>query len=332
MSEPSASTVSRPSSPRPAFLVQPPFDHNTHADLVLKSSDGHHFYVSKVILAFASPVLRDMITVTPPPPLTKLAIPTKQTMVDRLPIIDMSELKAQGLDMLLRIIYPVQTPSCYDAEMLLNLARAAEKYDSGVVKAWVDRSLRRKIAASKTGQEAINIYVIAFTYGWKETARLAALASLRYPPSSSYSPLLDHLSAGAVARLFDLRWQVIQVVLGLFSTTVTAFSKQVSTAYYCVGGSCFQMSPFTFGVASDHKARSLYWDRLRKMVLEEIQSQSAPLSEKIMSTAALSSQLAGLECTACRNAVLNSFPQLLESFKSEMTRKATAVRTLYSEV
>ena len=120
----------------PPFVVLEPFNSPSLADIVLRSDDGIDFYVSKIILAFASTFFHDMIAnAVPSPPSGDVKNDPEQK--DGLPVITMHGSTASVLDLLLRIIYPVETPISNDIETIASIAGAADKYNMVAVMQWV---------------------------------------------------------------------------------------------------------------------------------------------------------------------------------------------------
>ena len=103
----------------------PPFD-NPAADIILRSSDGVNFHVHSIILAEASPVFADMLSI-PQPANTMSRIKSKGVSEGK-PIVNLSE-ESQTLDRLLRLCYPVRDPVLDTLSDVYPVLSAAMKYE-----------------------------------------------------------------------------------------------------------------------------------------------------------------------------------------------------------
>jgi hypothetical protein len=87
-----------------------PFD-VPDANLIIRSSDNVDFRAHKPVLAMASPVFRDLLSLPQPP---------GGESVDGLPVVQLSE-GSELLNSLVSMLYPVPTvvPKSYDKELYL---------------------------------------------------------------------------------------------------------------------------------------------------------------------------------------------------------------------
>ena len=109
--------MSAESSRPQAALAEAPFD-DERADLILRSGDGVHFRVFKIVLSLASPIFADMFS-TPSP--------TSQQSNDKVQIVDLSE-HSEALDVILRHLYPVRSPNAVTLHDVSILAEFADRY------------------------------------------------------------------------------------------------------------------------------------------------------------------------------------------------------------
>ena len=94
-----------------------PFD-DKDADIIFRSSDHVDFHLYKVVVAAASPVLRDMIT-----------LPTETTAPQ---VVELTE-TARTLEHVFRFCGPVAFPDITTVDDIRAVLEAARKYDMAVV-------------------------------------------------------------------------------------------------------------------------------------------------------------------------------------------------------
>ena len=94
-----------PITPSPEVLEVP------DANLIIRSSDHALFRVHKSVLAMASPIFKDLLSLPQPP---------DSESVDGLPVVELSE-DSELLNSLISILYPVPTvvPSSYEKVLYL---------------------------------------------------------------------------------------------------------------------------------------------------------------------------------------------------------------------
>ena len=114
-------------------------------DIILRSVDGQEFPAHKFILSLASPVFRDMFTLSQPP------------QTQRIPLVDLSE-TARVLDLFLRCIYPISKLNIKDLELLEALVTTADKYDTEAILEVVEPWL---MAPENLNEDPLRIYAIA---------------------------------------------------------------------------------------------------------------------------------------------------------------------------
>ena len=169
-------------------LAQAPFD-DARADLILQSS-GHepvHFRVSKFILSVASPIFADMFNIPPPP--------ASQSPHDEIQVVPVSE-DSETLDLSLRHIYPIWSPTVTQLSQMRILAEFAHKYQVDALEQDVSRYLMDAIDG-----DPIGVYVIAVSYGYKSVGKRAAQRSLKLPFSRLQSPHVQHAPAELYGEL-----------------------------------------------------------------------------------------------------------------------------------
>lgn len=143
-------------------MTLPPFD-ASDADLTLRTPDGTTFNVYSRILAIASPVFHDMFTLPQPPNAGSPAT------------VDVSETR-EVMEVLLRLIYPIEDPPIDTLSLLGDTLVAAHKYD---MKSACQSLARLLVFPPKSMKEQpIRVYAIACRYGLDEAAKLASSYTL----------------------------------------------------------------------------------------------------------------------------------------------------------
>ncbi|THH31269.1 hypothetical protein EUX98_g2929 [Antrodiella citrinella] len=147
-------------------MATAPFDStaqdNGLADVIIRSSDGIDFYVSRVILSMSSTVFRDMLRHAQPGP----AALSEQAA---LPVIHVTE-DHQTLDILLRILYPnTEVTPPHDVDKFHSILEAGRKYDLEKVTGVSGEALMRL-----AGTEPFVVYTLACEYGLENVARTVA--------------------------------------------------------------------------------------------------------------------------------------------------------------
>ncbi|KAI0255768.1 hypothetical protein BJV78DRAFT_1119142, partial [Lactifluus subvellereus] len=199
-SQPHATLVS------PTPLANAPFD-DSRADLTLRSGDGVHFRIFKIILSLASPVFADMFSIPEPESTSEGAhgVPT---------VVTVSE-DSKSLDLSLRHLYPVPSPTGVGLREARILAEFARKYQVDALESVITRHLTDAIEDDPAG-----VYAIAVTYGHKDIGAKAARAALKLPISRLQSPQLQCITAGLYVELIQYH-----IACGKAASAVTSERK-----------------------------------------------------------------------------------------------------------
>lgn len=195
------------------FVVQAPFNDRSIADIVLRSSDDVDFFVSKSTLAVASPIFCDMLKLGRSSSSSSGASWDSETkapstdatwddeMKEGLPVVPMCESPAPVLDALLRILYPLKSPTLDNFNTISGIAFTAHKYEMEYVAHFVEETLVKKV---ESGQPAgiMQVYILACIHGLNTLARQSARVLLKHPVQETYSPALKDavVSANAMWR------------------------------------------------------------------------------------------------------------------------------------
>jgi BTB/POZ domain len=141
------------------------------ANLILRSSDLVDFRVHKSVLAMASPIFTDLLS---------LPQPSDSESADGVPVVQISE-DAELLAILISILYPVRPviPSSY--EKVLYLLAACQKYDMVQAQSFIRAEVNRGDFPAPVGTEVFSAYAIASAKRLIPEAKSAARFSLDYP-------------------------------------------------------------------------------------------------------------------------------------------------------
>lgn len=159
------------------FIVGAPFESDTNADILLRSSDDFEFRVQKNILSLASPVFNDMFSLPQPSP---VVAPTSSTALESpLPIIHLSE-TGPVIDILLRYCYPVKDAhDMDDFGTVVAVRTAAEKYDMSFITTRLDDYL--KLYRANDPRYTMMYYQSAFEHQDKGQTRQYLWNCLKFP-------------------------------------------------------------------------------------------------------------------------------------------------------
>jgi len=310
-----ADSESRPSTSPELLQITtplPPFD-NPHADLILRSADGVNYRVMKAIMAEASPVFRDMLSL-PQPGVTsedhRIA-----TVIDGTPVVQLTE-KADTLDAVLRGCYPTSSPEMKDLTLIDNFLGAVIKYDM----AFLIRDARKALWTPEIQRrgEAMKVYVIACRYQLEEEARNAAKDTLRSPYLLPYVPELENTTVLAYYRLLDYHRRATAAILSLF--TKSSFDVIPSSLYplICHLPICTMSgrSPAIEEIGGAHSFVAAWWTHFRERAQERV--REVPLDEDIFTWPFLfpSFEVAN-SCETCRPKVYDTWAQLSVIYKRE---------------
>lgn len=167
-----------------------------YGDLALLSSDGTLFYSSKCLLAYASPVFKDMFEVALPEGITSQGS-------NHHPSAAVTPLKltedAVTLDLLLRHVDPTKGPLPIHENSIVKLLNAARKYQIPAIIQWFEREVtkddgsRRGESGEKSFIENHPILVlsIALEYEIKLLVQAAILAAVNGPSRAIPNPLAE---------------------------------------------------------------------------------------------------------------------------------------------
>ncbi|KAI0642184.1 hypothetical protein C8Q79DRAFT_1013484 [Trametes meyenii] len=172
----------------PLESVGYPFD-APDADLILRSSDGIEFRVSRTVMTLASPAFLGRT----------LASCDEDAENKGGPVHVMAE-DSVVVDALLRSCYPTGYQAIEDLDLILDVLLAAKKYE-------IKRSQQmiQSIFPRMVEKDPLRLYFAAARCGWAKEARLCAVALLRIHGVTSvytrYIPEMEQTSNGIYLRL-----------------------------------------------------------------------------------------------------------------------------------
>ncbi|KAK7696131.1 hypothetical protein QCA50_000776 [Cerrena zonata] len=181
-----------------------PLFNSPNADLVLRSTPSLHspqpvdFLVHRCALSVASPFFDTMFSLPQAPNDAK----------DTRPVIDVSE-AAETLEGLLRLIYPMTSPTIKSREQLVLLLDAASKYDVPVAL----ESLSRLLTEPQYMSDPVWVYATASRLDLEEAAKLASRHTLGIDICDCSSR--EDLAIYDYNRLHDLHQRRSQAALAL---------------------------------------------------------------------------------------------------------------------
>ncbi|KZT67857.1 hypothetical protein DAEQUDRAFT_728629 [Daedalea quercina L-15889] len=222
-----------------------PFEDNTRADTIIRSSDNIIFHVDCRLLAFASPVFSQVLC-SPPKMSASNSSETSQGITSpNGDVVHHFPEDGKTLSRLLQLSYPMSDPQLFDssgppgADILkdaISLYNAARKYEVARAIAFAKRAC---IDAAKASP--VQLYLLAVQYHWDEVAKDAALRAV-YETSDRYFPEMEYASAAAYRRLLVYRRKCRDIILS--------------------GGEFYSASPDGRGTLEpEPRRRSAYWSK-----------------------------------------------------------------------
>lgn len=183
--------------PRILDIPSPPFDNIVYADVIIRSSDGAEYRMSKTLLAQSSPFFAQMLSLPQP-----VNVHAEDEQKNGLPVIPVTE-PAKVLDLLLQFCIPRAPPKLEDFTAVANVLEGAKKYQIEWAFDTACGALQRLAKA-----EPVRAYAVACQYGLEREARRAAWFALRLTVSSLISSEvfeLKSISGDGFRRLLQYR-------------------------------------------------------------------------------------------------------------------------------
>ncbi|TFK33443.1 hypothetical protein BDQ12DRAFT_410810 [Crucibulum laeve] len=292
---------------KPSKVAKAPFD-DTHADVILRTSDNIDFRVFSVVLSLASPFFKTMFKLP-------------QAEKEENPVIPMSE-ESAILRTVLLFCYPGAEPTFDNLDELKEVMEVMSKYDMGSVGQRVRIHLLNFLE-----KEPLRVFAIAACYKWEDGARKAALRllnepvltligtqikELEYIPAAVYQRLLDfHRRCGCAAANLTKEPRWMDATCIWFTCTVSACPKHDM--------------PLTLSDGQAHWTRRWFMNYLdsARVALEERPTKATITNSALMLPHVIK---ANSECSSCRVSAaldLTSFAHGL--FSQEIDRALSKV-------
>ncbi|KAI0638566.1 hypothetical protein C8Q77DRAFT_1154189 [Trametes polyzona] len=186
----SSSAPSTPTKPKRTKTTNAAYPFNkAAADAILRTADNVDFWVRRSILAEASCIFEDMLSIPQPPPGALDDDDTK----DGLPVICLTE-DSQTLDKLLRLCYPIEDPEFTSLDELRPVLEAAMKYMMEEA-----TSLLRARLVKLGHSQPLRAFAIACTLDLTQEAE--SLVPLAYTAHCAFVDELKDISAGVYYRV-----------------------------------------------------------------------------------------------------------------------------------
>lgn len=228
-----------------------------YGDFGLQSSDGVVFYISRFLLAYASPVFRDMFD------LGERLQPSSQSEDKSYPgeiePVSVSE-DAVTIDLLLRHIDPKQSTRPLEEGTVAQLLEAGRKYQVGIVLTWFEEEAVKRVeypnlpvpGVSLIRHNPLLVLSLAIEYGLGRLAQQATCA-------------LVTGEASLLLRNVNIRLDVYRYVYGQREARVQWYMERIGA----IAGKLSRGKPVTPGIcASCSNTRSAWIHKLTETVLK----------------------------------------------------------------
>jgi len=167
------------------------------ANIILRSVDGVDFRVREGILAEASSIFEDMLSLPPlPGGHRKRKDRDDQEYRGDIPVIPVTE-SSRTLENILRFCYPVENPKMMSAVAICEALEASKKY----MMEQAEKDIKKQFA-NHADQEPLRLYAIAASHDWKDQMKIAAQGTLSDPfPVGTWVKQMEMIDARAYMRL-----------------------------------------------------------------------------------------------------------------------------------
>ena len=250
MSGPDISPVSIPAASSTSNDWYHPDFCSPLADFIVCSFDGIRFKCHKLFLQEASPVFRTMLTLPQPHSSSQLSV--VEDCAARPPSIDLPE-SGKVLEILLKLIYPMNQPFIDTIFTLSQTLTAAEKYDMvGVIS-----SLRLYLRDDKFLSTCpLHIYALACRFSFAQEVKLASKNSLTH---DIHDPNLISVFQATGLKATDL------------FALMNLHHRRVNGMREFLEGDRFEGNAPDFTcVACDKKLNDITWPFLKASILKEM--------------------------------------------------------------
>lgn len=292
------------------FIVGAPFESDTNADILLRSSDDFEFRVQKNILSLASPVFNDMFSLPQPPP---VVAPISSTALESplpitpLPIIHLSE-TGPVIDILLRYCYPVKDAhDMDDFGTVVAVRTAAEKYDMSFIMARLDDYL--ELYRANDPRYTMMYYQSAFEHQDKGQMRKYLWNCLKFPLTLLLTDWHKTYSASSIPCIIK-HHQTVSIRVGDYITKF--FISGSSVAFQ----SCNTCMPLVAGTR-----QPVWWTRNIGSTVNNVYKEG-PISRHLLPNL---QQRTTMLCTSCKIPMLENWSMLDEQLYACIEKEAKKV-------
>lgn len=292
-------------------IVGAPFESDTNADILLRSSDDFEFRVQKNILSLASPVFNDMFSLPQPPP---VVAPTSSTALESplpitsLPIIHLSE-TGPVIDILLRYCYPVKDAhDMDDFGTVVAVRTAAEKYDMSFIMTRLDDYL--KLYRANDPRYTMMYYQSAFEHQDKGQTRQYLWNCLKFPLTSLLTDWQKTYSANPIPCIIKYH-QTVSTRVGDY---ITKFFITGSSVAFRTCNNC--MPPDHAGTR-----QPVWWTRNIGSTVNNVYKEG-PISRRLLPNL---HQRTTIVCTSCEIHMLENWSMLDQQIYACIEKEAKKV-------
>jgi hypothetical protein len=152
--------------------ADPPFDNNSAADVIIRSSDNVDFYVFKSLLVHSSPIFKHMCV--------SQREPEKGELKNGIQVI-VTEDDSETWKIILRFLYPLYAagrPALYSLDEFSRVMAVSNKYAMMDVENLIVEDL---ISPRFLKNESMRVFALAYQFDLEAEARVAAKHTLRIP-------------------------------------------------------------------------------------------------------------------------------------------------------
>ncbi|KAH9008482.1 hypothetical protein EDB84DRAFT_1596314 [Lactarius hengduanensis] len=204
-------STTAPSSPTGSTNLLGKFSLPPCADIILRSSDSHDFWVQKLYVVDSSPVLREQIMAA-----TCRGVGPEATSVDGetgdtlLPVVQVAEDHAI-VSSLLTFVFPVLPILPPTTEQILELLSVAEKYRMTTALIRIRDCASRRDPPFICPENALHVYCVASNYGLLKETLEAAEVTLKSPMTiQDLEDKLDTMPGITLYKLWKYRQRVLE--------------------------------------------------------------------------------------------------------------------------
>jgi len=183
-------------------------------DIILRSSDTHHFRVPKIYVINSSPVLSEIIQ-------NALDSPSAANAEASLPVVQLPK-RGEIIHCLLTFIFPVIPLLPSTPEEVMELLSNARAYQMGPVLSRIRDRIARSYPLPTDLESALRIYSIAQEYGLRLEALQTARIILNYPMTiEDFSNKPDIMPGASLHEL----WKYHEKVRAVLASDLTEFRE-----------------------------------------------------------------------------------------------------------